>query len=209
MVFGKFPNFPLHHLSPPLKKINIFCIFPYKFFASCNCWFGMHLPQGLLERYPLGFYIISILASPKKTQKPFFFRKQLSPLIYVTSRAPILFKLGVLVVTFTRSIVRREYLPPPLPNFFFQKKKHSPPKLSHFKCSDSVQTYDDTSLWHLGFRHNYSSTLGLLLQLVVVLAHFYLGIFFPKKMFSLCCRPWNLEFSLFSFVVRYAPGLWT
>ena len=89
----------------------------------------MHLPQGLLERYPLGFYIISILASPKKNSKTFFFRKQLSPLIYVTSRAPILFKLGVLVVTFTRSIVRREYLPPPspLPNFFFGKK-NSPPQ---------------------------------------------------------------------------------
>ena len=116
--------------SPPLKKITIFCFYPYKFFASCNCWFGMHLPQGLLERYPLGFYIISILASPKKTQKPFFFRKQLSPLIYVTSRAPILFKLGVLVVTFTRSIVRREYLPPP-PRFpiFFSKKKIHPPKI--------------------------------------------------------------------------------
>ena len=98
------------------------------------------IPVRILYNFDLGL--------PQKNSKTFFFRKQLSPLIYVTSRAPILFKLGVLVVTFTRSIVRREYLPPPspLPIFFFDKKKFTPLKLSNFKCSDSVQTYDDSSL---------------------------------------------------------------
>ena len=111
--------------SPPhLKKTNIFCIFPYKFFASCNCWFGMHLPQGLLERYPLGFYIISILASPKKTQKPCFFRKINFPLICHFRCSDFVQPwhacCDIPQVYFSPFL---EYLPPPTPSqFFFDKK---------------------------------------------------------------------------------------
>ena len=80
------------------------------------------IPVRILYNFDLGL--------PQKNPKTFFFfEKKLSPLIYVTLRAPILFKLGMLVVTFTRSIVRREYLPPPLPasQFFFRKYKNFPP----------------------------------------------------------------------------------
>ena len=80
------------------------------------------VPVRILYNFDLGL--------PQKNPKTFFFRKKLSPLIYVTLRAPILFKLGMLVVTFPRSIVRREYFPPP-PRFpiFFSKKKINPPKI--------------------------------------------------------------------------------
>ena len=117
--------------SPPLKKITIFCFYPYKFFASCNCWFGMHLPQGLLETYPLGFYIISILASPPKNPKNllFFFGKNSFPanlslhvLWFCLNLACLLWHSHCLLFVVNKSP------PSPLPNFFFEKKIH-PPKI--------------------------------------------------------------------------------
>ena len=143
------------------------------------------VPVGILYNFDLGL-------PPKKPKKPFFFflkKKTLFPLIYVTSRAPILFKLGMLVVTFPRSIVRLEFLPPPSsrPNFFFSTTKISPPKFG--------VNFNSLLLGNFFPQKNVFTLLKAL----------ELRIFFIQFRRQICPRPLDLEIILYN-ILHFAPS---
>ena len=119
-------------------------------FPSSDCVQTWHACS--LWHSPDLFFTVSWIFAPL----PFFFRKKnfvsSKKLSLETSHAPIPFILGMLVhcdIPQVNSSPFLEYLSPSL-QFFFLKKIFLPK--CHFKCSDFVQTWHASSLWHVWFR---------------------------------------------------------